>query len=90
MRELAQVLSALVPRVVVDRTGLVGNFEFELMYAPDPFPQGAVTLDAPPPPTNGGPSLVTALQEQLGLRLEAQRGPVVVVVVESIERATAD
>ena len=78
----ARVLSSLAGRVVVDRTGLTGNWDLDLEFAPDPAP-GA-------PPATDAPSLFTALQEQLGLKLETGRAPVPVVVVDSLTRPAAD
>jgi uncharacterized protein (TIGR03435 family) len=90
MAAIARSLSGNVQRVVVDKTGLAGNWDFELTYTPDQLPQGPAPPGAPPLPASDGPSIFTALQEQLGLRLQAERGPVEVVVVESVERATPD
>jgi len=77
--------SNVVRRVVVDRTGLTGMFAVDLEWTPDraPLPLGS---DAPPP--SDKPSIFAALQEQLGLKLEAVRGPVEVVVIDHIERPT--
>ncbi len=94
---LASMLSQVVQRPVVDRTELAGGFDFDLRWTPD-------TLPARPPGTpadqpfrmNGveidpnGPSIFTAVQEQLGLKLEATRGPVDVLVVDRVERPTPD
>ena len=86
----ANSLSNQVGRFVVDRTGLAGNWDFELMFAPDPGrgapPTGA---DAAPFDPNA-PSLFTALQEELGLKLEATKGPVEVLVIDSIQPPTVD
>ena len=93
MRQVAQMLSAQVQRTVIDKTGLEGNFDFMLTFTPDQLPQGPGGPGGPgggPPVDPNGPSIFTALQEQLGLKLESERGPVDVVVVESIERATPD
>ncbi len=65
-------------RTVVDLTGLQGNFDFTLSWTRD---QAA---DAP------GSSLFTALQEQLGLKLESQKGPVDIIYIDSIERPSAN
>jgi uncharacterized protein (TIGR03435 family) len=65
-------------RPVVDRTGLSGRFDFTLDWAPD----GSTDTNVP--------SIFTALQEQLGLKLEPSRGPVDVLVVDSAERPTPD
>ena len=73
-------------RTVIDRTGLTGNWEFELTFAPDPSdpPPGANA----PPLDPDAPLFPTALQEQLGLNLEDRRGTIEVLVVERIERPT--
>ena len=74
----ANGLSQTVGRAVVERTGLTGNWTFELTYAPEPSPD------------SDAPSLFTAIQEELGLRLEPTTGPVEVLVVESVQRPTPD
>ena len=68
--------SPAVSRVVADDTRLTGRFDIDLEWSPDP--------------ASGKADLFTALQEQLGLRLEAERGPVDVVVIDSVERPTED
>jgi uncharacterized protein (TIGR03435 family) len=81
---LTRVISALsmaVSRGVVDRTGLQGPFDVELEWSSD---VGAAATSA------NAPSIFTALQEQLGLRLEPSRGPVDVLVIDSVERPTPD
>jgi uncharacterized protein (TIGR03435 family) len=78
----AQVLTPEAGRLVIDRTGLEGPFDFDLDFTRTGAPAGATAPDGVP--------LVTALQEQLGLRLEPQRGPVEVVVIDNIERPTPD
>ena len=75
--ELAQRLSSPAQRIVVNRSGREGVFDFELDYTPDS--QAAAAGDT-------GLPLFTALQEQLGLRLESARGPVDVLVIQSAER----
>jgi bla regulator protein BlaR1 len=90
---LASTLSSQLGRTVIDRTGLKGNFDFKLTWTPDPG-QSATPLgggpppgaDAPPPPDPNGPSVFTALQEQLGLRLESQKGPVEMLVIDRVEK----
>ena len=78
--------STVVQTVVVDRTGLEGRYEIGLAWAPDrvQLPQNG---DAAPAPSDK-PSIFAALQEQLGLKLEPERGPVEVVVIDHIERPT--
>jgi uncharacterized protein (TIGR03435 family) len=79
-------LSQTVQRTVVDRTGLTGNYDADVTFTPD-LPPGA-QVDAPA--AADPPSLFTALQEQLGLRLDAQRGPVDVLVIDSAEKPAED
>jgi uncharacterized protein (TIGR03435 family) len=76
-------------RAIVDKSGLGGSYVFDLTWTPEQFANRET-----PAVVNGntidpnGPSLFTALQEQLGLRLDAQRGPVDVLVVDRIDRPT--
>jgi uncharacterized protein (TIGR03435 family) len=74
-------LALRMGRNVVDKTGLAGEFDFEVKYAED---RGAASTDA------SGPDFLTAMQEQLGLKLEPQKGPVEVIVVDSAEKASAN
>ena len=69
---LAQILSGILGRPVHDETGLNGEYDFKLDWAPDSEPAG-------------GQSIFTALNDQLGLRLESAKGPVQVYVIEKIE-----
>ncbi|MGO4882758.1 MAG: TIGR03435 family protein [Bryobacteraceae bacterium] len=91
--QFADVLSRQLGLLVVDKTGLKGEYDFTLKWTPDegqgqmfrgaggPPPDGA-----PPPPDASGPSIFTALQEQLGLKLESQKGPVDTIVIDHVER----
>jgi len=95
LSQVAGSLSNFVGRTVVDRTGLSGNFDFELTYTPDQMPAGAPAKPADQPTlANGvaidpnGPSIFTAIQEQLGLKLESTKGPVDVLVIDSVEHPT--
>ena len=84
MAALARLLAVPVGRLVLDRTGLTGGFDFDLEFTIDPVagaPQGQS-------PNANAPSLFTALEEQLGLKLQAERGPVEVLVIDRIERPT--
>jgi uncharacterized protein (TIGR03435 family) len=88
MWTLAVNLSVFVDRTVVDQTGLTQTFDYDLEWNPD-----AIALGGAPAATNTSsdrPSLFTALQEQLGLKLESTRGPVDVLVIDHIEQPTAD
>ena len=87
MDELARNMSRLVGRVIVNRTGLQGRYDFDLKFVPDAELTAGPAADRPP---DALPSLLVALEEQLGLKLEAQRAPVDVVVVDSIQRPTED
>jgi uncharacterized protein (TIGR03435 family) len=86
---LADLLQTSVERAVVDRTGLDGTFDLELEFAPSGRFRPAGLPGPPSPPSDGLP-LETALQEQLGLKLESVHGPVTVLVVESAELPTPD
>ena len=72
--------TALRGSLVVDKTGLKGLFDIQLQFTPD-------ALSAGPPPSDGcGPSLFTAIQEQLGLKLESAKAPVEVLVIDNAEK----
>jgi len=71
-------------RMVVERTGLKGLYDIDLQWTPDNLRTGGAAT------TSDYPSLFTALQEQLGLKLESSRGPVEFVVVDSVERPSPD
>ena len=74
-------------RRIVDKTALEGLFDIELTYRDERF---AAIPGLAPAQTEQGPALFTALEEQLGLRLESARGPVDVLVIDSVERPTPD
>jgi len=80
LRAFAGFLSGEAQRVVVDRTGLTGVWDFELQWSPPG------TLNPDP----DRPSIFTALQEQLGLRLDATTGPVEVLVIDRVEALIPD
>jgi uncharacterized protein (TIGR03435 family) len=94
MASLAELLSQQLGRTVMDKTGLKGNYDFTLQWTPDQRPAampvgpvgGSSGADAVPPPDSSGPSIFTALQEQLGLKLESTKGPVDIIVIDHIER----
>jgi len=81
---LAAILPQQVGRPVEDRTGLTGLFDFALEFSPEGRDVGAPSVAGSPP------SIFTALQEQLGLKLESTRGPVEVFVIDKVERPTED
>jgi len=85
IQHLAVSLQSILGRPVVDRTGLTGTFDMDLQWSGD--------VGGPPAgntsPTDA-PTIFTAVQEQLGLRLESTRGAFDVVVVDSVQRPTPD
>ena len=105
MESLAGMLTAQLDRPVFDMTELKGNYDFSLDWAPDgqgmmgrmglggmlPPPPGAV--EAPLAPAGDGPaaaSIFTAVQEQLGLKLEPRKGPVEMLVIDQMEKTPTD
>ena len=85
----ASVLSRQVGRPVVDRTGVTDYFNITLDFAPDSDARTANGPPAPQPPAvSDAPSIFTALQEQLGLKLEATRAPVDVLVIDTVSLPT--
>jgi len=90
---MEQLVNALMPfagRVVLDRTGRVGLFDADFEWAPDQIPRPQPDDPDPPRIDPNGPSLFTALQEQLGLKLDSARGPVDVLVVDNVAKPTED
>jgi uncharacterized protein (TIGR03435 family) len=93
MPEFIRALSMVLDRTVIDKTGFTGLFDFRLDFLPD-----ETTAALPPPPPDAAsasldsrnPSILTALQEQLGLRLESTKGPVDVIVIDHVERPSAN
>jgi uncharacterized protein (TIGR03435 family) len=73
----SQLAGRVLGRPVLDRTGIAGEFDIDLQWTPDENP-------------DGGPSIFTALQEQLGLKLEAQKGSIDVLVIDHIEKPSAN
>ena len=93
MGDFAGTLQAVVlDRPVVDQTALQGRFDFTLTWTPDETQFGGRGGQAPPPadPTTAPPGLFTAIQEQLGLKLESTRLPVDVLVIDRLEKPTAN
>jgi uncharacterized protein (TIGR03435 family) len=87
MGEFASLLQrAIVDRPVVDRTGLSGRYDFDLEWVPDETQFGGAF--PPAPPDAQAAPLFSAIQEQLGLKLEATKGPVSALVVDKADRPT--
>ena len=92
--QFASAISQQLGRTVVDRTGLTGNFNIDITFTPDRLPQRPPGAPDGPINLNGvsidpnGPSLLTAIQEQLGLKLEPSKTMMDIVVVDSVEHPT--
>jgi len=89
---LATLLTPSVGRTVIDKTGLTSYYDYTLKWTPDSGSRGLLAPpDAPPPPPDpDAPDLFTAVQEQLGLKLESARGPVEIVVIDKVEKPALD
>lgn len=89
MDDFARVMQqAVLDRPVVNRTGLQGRYDFTLNWTPDEsqFRSMGVRVPPPAPDGSGPPGLFTAIQEQLGLKLESTNAPVDVIVIDSVEK----
>ena len=87
---IARLLSRAVGRPVIDHTRLNGPFDLSLDFDTSGLPGFATPPGVNPPNTAERPSLYTALQEQSGLKLEAGRGPIDILVIDHVERPTPD
>ena len=90
MADLAAVLSNLQGRLVLDKTGLAGIYNFTVTFSAERRLPPGVPADALPPQRQDLPALPTALREQLGLQLESGRGPIPTLVVESAQQPDVD
>jgi len=92
LKMLTDALSNLLGRPVTNETGLDGPYDFKLQWTVDSSVQLEGKLPRPNEPAHaedvGGTSIFTALQEQLGLKLESKKGPVPVFVIEKLEKPT--
>lgn len=93
----ASQLSYALAQPVIDRTGLSGNFDFAIRWTPEAREDGGPTTaglppgtPAPPASSTDGPSIFTAIREQLGLRLQSSRGSVEVVVIDDVRMPAAN
>jgi uncharacterized protein (TIGR03435 family) len=88
----ATLLPQFVDRQVIDRTGLSGIYDLTLKWTPDAGVPSVLGLppEPPPPVDPDAPNIFTAVQEQLGLKLEPGRGPVEVIVIDHLERPAFD
>jgi uncharacterized protein (TIGR03435 family) len=80
LSEFAENLSGILGRTVVDKTGLSGKFNLQIEWSPDATDSGSAGSESP------GPSLFTAIQEQMGLRLESQRGQVDLLIIDGAQK----
>jgi uncharacterized protein (TIGR03435 family) len=91
MGQFVAWLSGAVGRKVVDKTGLTGKYDFAIKYderRQDLTAPGTAdgSLVQATPPDSSGPSIFDALQDQLGLKLESQKGPVEILIIDSVEK----
>jgi uncharacterized protein (TIGR03435 family) len=88
MQQFASLLALMLQSTVVDKTGLTGRYDIDLTFTPErALPDGV--LPGPPPDPNG-PSLYTAVREQLGLKLESQKEQEEILVIDHIERQPSE
>ena len=93
MSDFANLLQAVVlDRPVVDKTGITGRYDFTIRWTPDETQFSGRGGQAPPPPAGQDPppGLFTAIQEQLGLKLESTRAPIEVFVIDKVEPPSAN
>lgn len=96
MSNLVAMLSKQLKTPVVDKTSLSGLFTFRVMWTPDTIRNQRTTQGSGPVMVDGvpfdpnGPTLSTALQEQLGLKLTAAHGPVEVLVIDNVQKPTVN
>jgi|HubBroStandDraft_1064217.scaffolds.fasta_scaffold32780_3 uncharacterized protein (TIGR03435 family) len=88
MRMFSGILSGQLDRPVLDETGLTENFQITLRYVTDDLRPQPGDADSGPDPN--GASIYAAIQEQLGLKLEARKGPVECIVIDHAERPAAN
>lgn len=95
MGSLAEWLSRALGRVVIDKTDLSGEYDYTLEWTPEPGEGGPESIGLPPEPPSphpdtNGPSLFTALREQLGLKLVSQKGLVQIIVIDSVDKPSGN
>ena len=84
MAEFVRLLSQQLGGTVVDKTGLTGSYDFTLQWKP--AERCCQQSEDTPQSDSSGPSIFTAIQEQLGLKLESQKGPVQTLVIDHVEK----
>jgi uncharacterized protein (TIGR03435 family) len=96
LSEFASLLAQQLGRPVKDKTGLEGKFDFKLEWTPDEGIRGVGPVGEGTPhegssaADSSGPSIFTALQEQLGLKLESDKGPAEILVIDRVEKPSAN
>jgi uncharacterized protein (TIGR03435 family) len=88
MADLAKILVYSTGRIVIDKTGLTNRYDFSLKWTPMPAPSSDAEFSASP--SGSGSSIFAALQEQLGLRLEAQKYPLEITVIDHLEKPSGN
>ena len=88
MEAIAAQLSSRVGRSIVDRTGLAGRFDLDVEFAPTPVRSDGSDPSLGDRPASDAPSIYTAIQEQLGLKLESQKTAIDVTVIDRVEHPT--
>ncbi len=80
--------SVVLDRPVLDQTGLTAKYDFSLSWTPDDSQFGGLAAKVPPPTdgSNAPPALYTAIQEQIGLKLDATKAPAEVLVIDHVEK----
>jgi uncharacterized protein (TIGR03435 family) len=90
VQRFASVLEPMATRKIVDRTGLTGTYDIELDFLPNPGMMGLPIPNATALQQSDIPPLATAVQDQLGLKLESERAPVEIVVIDSVRQPTGN
>jgi uncharacterized protein (TIGR03435 family) len=87
LADLLSLMPEMEGKLVVDHTGIQGRYDFEIQFTP----QSLIAKDGAPPAAPAddmGPSIFTALEEQLGLKLEMTKGPMDVYNIDHVEQPT--
>src|SRR5262249_29317761 len=87
---LTYVLSQRLGRSVIDKTGLTGKYDFKLTWTSDAAWPATLGADSPVSSGESGPTLFTAIQQDLGLKLQAAKGPVETLVIDRAEKPDAN
>ena len=84
----AMMQETVMDRPVIDQTGLAGRYDFTLNWTPDDSQFGGMAAKLPPPADNASPppNLYTAIQEQIGLKLDATKAPTDVMVIDHVQK----